>query len=376
MEKYMMLIVMNVMVFTMFILSYYLNKTSNNGIFFGVRIPKIHNEEVELKSLEKEYKRIIIIIFVIIFIISNSILGFNIKASEEELSAILTFTIISSILIHTTIFIVYYKRTIKLKKKNQWNKKTKNIVIVDTTLRKPKKIEKNKPISEKYFLILLVFPIIMAILTSYKYGQISELVNVSGREVVEVNKETLKGFFVIFQFPIEQLFMIIMFYFIVKFSLNSKSDLNSGTIKEVVKRKKKFKRLISIMMIVTAIEIMVLFTINQFQIIFNVDLLDTQLGLNILILITMILFIIKFIKVGQGGRNLEEKDEIDELYRDDDDKWILGVFYYNKNDPSFMVEKRVGIGYTINFANTKAVLIFLVITLVFIFLISTLENIK
>lgn len=372
----MMLIVMNVMVFTMFILSYYLNKTSNNGIFFGVRIPKIHNEEVELKSLEKEYKRIIIIIFVIIFIISNSILGFNIKASEEELSAILTFTIISSILIHTTIFIVYYKRTIKLKKKNQWNKKTKNIVIVDTTLRKPKKIEKNKPISEKYFLILLVFPIIMAILTSYKYGQISELVNVSGREVVEVNKETLKGFFVIFQFPIEQLFMIIMFYFIVKFSLNSKSDLNSGTIKEVVKRKKKFKRLISIMMIVTAIEIMVLFTINQFQIIFNVDLLDTQLGLNILILITMILFIIKFIKVGQGGRNLEEKDEIDELYRDDDDKWILGVFYYNKNDPSFMVEKRVGIGYTINFANTKAVLIFLVITLVFIFLISTLENIK
>jgi uncharacterized membrane protein len=35
---------------------------------------------------------------------------------------------------------------------------------------------------------------------------------------------------------------------------------------------------------------------------------------------------------------------------DDDAKWRLGIFYYNPSDPSLFVEKRTGVGYTINFA--------------------------
>lgn len=35
---------------------------------------------------------------------------------------------------------------------------------------------------------------------------------------------------------------------------------------------------------------------------------------------------------------------------DDDARWILGMFYYNPSDPSVFVEKRSGIGYTLNFA--------------------------
>lgn len=35
---------------------------------------------------------------------------------------------------------------------------------------------------------------------------------------------------------------------------------------------------------------------------------------------------------------------------DDDDEWICGMFYYNPNDGHFMIEKRVGIGTTVNLA--------------------------
>jgi uncharacterized membrane protein len=34
-----------------------------------------------------------------------------------------------------------------------------------------------------------------------------------------------------------------------------------------------------------------------------------------------------------------------------DSHWKAGIFYYNPNDPSIFVSKRVGIGYTMNFAN-------------------------
>ncbi|MET1249322.1 DUF5808 domain-containing protein [Sporolactobacillus sp. STCC-11] len=39
---------------------------------------------------------------------------------------------------------------------------------------------------------------------------------------------------------------------------------------------------------------------------------------------------------------------------DDDAKWIWGLFYFNRSDPSLFVEKRVGIGYTVNMARPIA----------------------
>ena len=55
---------------------------------------------------------------------------------------------------------------------------------------------------------------------------------------------------------------------------------------------------------------------------------------------------------------------------DDDAKWVLGMFYYNPSDPSMFVEKRTGIGYTINFARPGGwifiigILAFVVVTIV------------
>ncbi len=39
---------------------------------------------------------------------------------------------------------------------------------------------------------------------------------------------------------------------------------------------------------------------------------------------------------------------------DDDDRWVLGMFYYDPANPSVFVEKRVGIGYTPNYGRPAA----------------------
>lgn len=84
-------------------------------------------------------------------------------------------------------------------------------------------------------------------------------------------------------------------------------------------------------------------------------------------IITMFIFMIYFIKIGQGGRDINNDNEGDGLYKDDDSKWILGSIYYNKNDPAMMIEKRIGIGWTINFANPKSI-VFILVTLLMIIL--------
>lgn len=63
------------------------------------------------------------------------------------------------------------------------------------------------------------------------------------------------------------------------------------------------------------------------------------------------------VRYGQGGSRLE-KSAADRPLTDglaDNRLWVLGMFYVNREDPSLFVERRFGLGYTINFGNPKAV---------------------
>lgn len=65
------------------------------------------------------------------------------------------------------------------------------------------------------------------------------------------------------------------------------------------------------------------------------------------------------LKYGQAGERLqidEEEDQSEAYYEDpeDEEKWKLGMFYYNPDDPSIFVEKRFGIGSTFNMARWQA----------------------
>lgn len=56
---------------------------------------------------------------------------------------------------------------------------------------------------------------------------------------------------------------------------------------------------------------------------------------------------------------------------DDDSKWVLGMFYFNPSDPSIFVEKRNGIGQTLNFGRPAGwiviagIILFVIFTVLF-----------
>ncbi|MGH9729481.1 MAG: DUF5808 domain-containing protein [Candidatus Acidiferrales bacterium] len=68
------------------------------------------------------------------------------------------------------------------------------------------------------------------------------------------------------------------------------------------------------------------------------------------------------IHTGQGGANLMKAGASSEILGDDrvtgdltpDHCWKAGIFYVNANDPALLVEKRFGIGYTLNFGRPAA----------------------
>ncbi|GAA1893710.1 DUF1648 domain-containing protein [Streptantibioticus ferralitis] len=75
------------------------------------------------------------------------------------------------------------------------------------------------------------------------------------------------------------------------------------------------------------------------------------------------------IRTGQGGSRLPAADSgVPEenagvVRRDDDRYWrAAGSLYVNRDDPSLLVQKRSGFGWTLNFGNPRALLLFALIT--------------
>lgn len=76
-------------------------------------------------------------------------------------------------------------------------------------------------------------------------------------------------------------------------------------------------------------------------------------------LVAVLFFIL--IRTGQGGANLARTGEESDILaqqpigdRTPDQCWRAGMFYVNPNDPAVLVEKRFGIGYTLNFGRPAA----------------------
>jgi len=75
-------------------------------------------------------------------------------------------------------------------------------------------------------------------------------------------------------------------------------------------------------------------------------------------------------RVGQGGQRAVAASARQETRGDatPDHAWkVGGMFYYNRNDPAIWVEKRVGVGYTLNIGNSGA---WLLIGMMLLLLIS------
>lgn len=77
-------------------------------------------------------------------------------------------------------------------------------------------------------------------------------------------------------------------------------------------------------------------------------------------LIPLVFFGMSWYVIQKQRRKLFEGKEL--LLSEDDENWIWGMFYYNKNDNRLWVDKKVGIGFTANMAK-KSMIVLEVVTI-------------
>ncbi|WP_159441960.1 DUF5808 domain-containing protein [Clostridium sp. Marseille-P2415] len=312
---------------------YYVMKLAvreKKNIVLGITLPTEYLNAPEVaalcKAYEKELKKYMLIFGVFPFLF--------LFISYVSISLTLWIGwIMMSILALSLLYIKYNKKIGLLKAEMQWNTVNKEKVFIDTRTA----TEKIRAIKRLPFLPPIVFSLIPLA---------AEFLFFSGTKHFLTNELTL--FSISFLSPLS-LFLGILTDNQRSEIISMNSDLNSN-----FNRAKKhiwgkcFLWIAWINAIFTFITWAVIKGTLKNTILFLV------LTMAYSILLTVILF-----RGGTNIRKLREKaadqisSESERILNDDDSHWIYGMFYYNPNDSHTMVDKRFGMGMTMNMA-TKA----------------------
>ena len=146
---------------------------------------------------------------------------------------------------------------------------------------------------------------------------------------------------------------------------NAKRSIRGGSGGRSVEAQNAFRAAMTNMFSLAALLICAFMTLLSVQVI-RIQLSEIDsFGVGPLVMAAVVVLfllgnLIRIMKrYGQGGALMESGTVEAPLTNGlaDNTHWVWGMFYVDRDDPSIMVEKRFGIGYTLNYGNRTAILI-------------------
>ncbi|MDU9052688.1 MAG: DUF5808 domain-containing protein, partial [Clostridioides difficile] len=303
-------------------------------------------------KLDKEFKKLLslgfIIDFILVFIL---VFTFN-KLELSYFIGIIGFLLYESILyIHT------HKKAKKLKseiysKLGHIDIDSKLIVDMDFINKKNKIIKKFKII----YLIPILFTLGMSIFIAFNYNQLPDSIathwNINGSPDVFIDK----SFINVFKLIGTDFCLMVLLYITSIGSIKSRIKIDTNRIEESRVENIKYLNKIGYLFLI----LMIIMTTQFFTTLLSIK-TKLSTAMNITTLLVIIYLIATYINSPNLKFNSSYSPEEDEKY------WIAGIMYNNPNDPSLMVNKRFGIGWTINFGNPLGKILYIAIALLLIF---------
>jgi uncharacterized membrane protein len=331
-------------------------KLTRREIFFGVRIPEKELDSPGLKAIECLYMKTCLI-----FGIPYLIILIYLMYAYTEYPLIFVFGILIYLFVNFIIYYSTHNKVKSIKMKYGWDKGKEQVVTIDTTFTMNK--NKNILVSQFWFLIPLVLIIINIIIGYNVYPNLPDELPMHWNFAGEVDRYVNKSAKIIYEFPAIQFFMLVVMFFSYKSIGWSKQQISSSNPEESLEKNRIFRKLWSEYMVFISITMQLILTFANMTTLLVIRVSGPIIMLSVLIPTTLILIvsIVLSVKTGQGGSRIKLKNGTSSTTiiteRNDDKYWKLGSFYVNKDDPSIFVEKRFGIGWTINFGRIEGILI-------------------
>jgi uncharacterized membrane protein len=352
---YILLLVIMVPVYlSMMFIPYWTRRTES----FGVSIPEGVYKTEELRGMRKKYvllTAMLSIAVTIIFLVSGS----SFAADEQKASILFSGVVLGYVILSFLIYLVFHRKMKLLKQNNKWSAAKSQLVVIDTAFR-----EKKLTYSNLWFVLSFLIVLVTVFITFQNYQSMPDQIPTKYNFDGEVTNWVDKSYRSVLVMPIMQVYLTLLFIFINTMIAKAKQQVSAENPEESMYKNVVFRRRWSAYIIITGTAVVLLFAFIQLSTIYPID---TQLMAIIPLILTIGLVsgsIILSITTGQGGSRVKTTTTGVNgavLDRDDDRYWKLGMFYFNPNDPSLFLEKRFGVGWTINLAQPIGWVIFIVI---------------
>ena len=320
-------------------------------IAFGVTVPSTHIKDTTLATYRRLYA-LWTASFGIILIIAFTIWALSYSPDEEKIVLVGVAIQFSVLFLSMALYFLLHAKTSRLKQDLKWGKDLKEVRMTDIAVRTA-----DEMLPWYIYLVPILITIGMIAYTTTQYANLPDLIPTHWGINGQPDAFSQKTPFSVIALPLILLVMQGMMLGINELTKKSGIRINATNKRKSRAQQLSFRKYTSWFLFATVLLVTILFSFLQLSTIHNTigsPILLISMPLGILLIIFILTAIYAF-RVGQSGSRLDI-DIIDENVEgitnyDDDHYWKVGIFYFNKNDPSILVEKRFGVGWTLNFGN-------------------------
>lgn len=310
-----------------------INYMSRQGVLFGVSIPEKYRKDERIKFFRKRFVYLIVLSHLLLMIVS---VFFPKKLIPGFLALVIGYVI----------FGISHKRLKNWKEENVFEESDERIFVdLEYSRDKKKYFKKILP----FYLIPLIINIIGALILLLNYESIPDPFPIHwGIDGPDGFQE--KTFLSVLGFSFIGIFLTIIFIFTNYTVIVMKQNLRFKDEKGLEAFRKSRRALSKYLYFGSIILAILFFVMNTSIYGIEINSFFYKIVTALSIGYFFIGAIYMVIKYGVGGERY--LDEEISTYKDDDKYWhLFGTIYYNEDDPAFIVEKKVGLGSTVNFAH-------------------------
>jgi uncharacterized membrane protein len=322
-------------------------------ISFGVTVSAVQFHSEPLRQMRESYAKISATLHTILFIVCILCLIYGDEHSKQQSWIIVTYSL-AMVVISLVINISYHFKMKSLLPMLPIAQEP-SIMAVDTGFWK-----RNIGLSNNWFLIHVLIIIVSIVTVLLNYDQIPDQIPIHYNSSWNVDRYANKSYSFVFMTTIIQVFITLLFTFENWSIRRVKQQVQPTDPNRSIRQDVTFRRTWSCFMVTASFLLVILFSVVQLNMI---SLLNINFAIPIILIIITFIMLYYFALsfwAGQGGSRLERSADYSNVRPvHDDDKWLLGMIYFNRKDPNLNVEKRLGFGWGLNFGHPVSWLILL-----------------
>lgn len=322
-------------------------------ISFGVTVSAVQFHSEPLRQMRKSYARVSATLHSILFIVCIIWLIYGNEHSKQLSWIVVTYSL-AMVVFSLVINISYHFKMKSLLPMLPFAPES-SILVADTAFRK-----RNIGLSNHWFLIHVLFIVVSIATVLRYYDLIPNQIPIHYNSSWTVDRYAAKSYSSVFMPTIMQMFITLLFIFENWSIRRVKQQVQPTDPKRSIRQDVTFRRAWSCFMLTASFLVVILLSVVQLNM---TSLLNINFAIPIILIIIALIFLYAFVLsfwAGQSGSRLERSaDDSNIRPVHDDDKWLLGMIYFNRKDRNLLVEKRFGVGWGLNFGHPVAWLVLL-----------------